>query len=242
MNKYEEFDKDYRKARKHLVKVLVLSLLVIITLAALSWYLLQSIGALFMAAKQDVLQSIKLRIDQETRIKTAVAEARQQFDKDLRASYALRGYIKQYRPALSNSLITENITLTYKYAKEFKLDPAYVFKIQRVECEFDQECAPGDAGERGGMQVTPEVFKEFMPVFGYTWDNFKDWRCTLRVGCAKLRELLDDNNQNPEYAAAQYNAGQKEGWRSRAADYIRKYKIVSKEVDAIIALSREATP
>jgi soluble lytic murein transglycosylase-like protein len=152
-------------------------------------------------------------------------------------SYALRGYIKQFNPALQNAMITENITLTYKYAKEYQLDPAYVFKIQRVESGFNQGCKVGSAGERGGMQVTPGIFTEFMPVFGYEWNDFKNWRCTLRVGCAKLRELMNTGLSETD-AAAQYNAGQAPGWRVRAAKYLAAYKVASNEIDAITVLSQ----
>jgi soluble lytic murein transglycosylase-like protein len=86
------------------------------------------------------------------------------------------------------------------------------------------------AGEKGFIQVMPDTFKLYLDKFDYTMDDFDNWRCTLRVGIAHYKVLLDQHNGDWKKAEAQYNAGNKGDWMGRASRHVRKVAMANNQV------------
>ena len=128
--------------------------------------------------------------------------------------------IQTVNPRLTNEETAEFTNLVFQYSAESGVDPYEIFAKSWVETWFNPY-APGAAGEQGFIQVMPGTFRLYLEKFGYTMDDFKDWRCTLRVGIVHYKVLLDQH-KDWKLAEAAYNAGTRGNFIERAGNHVRK--------------------
>jgi soluble lytic murein transglycosylase-like protein len=94
-------------------------------------------------------------------------------------------------------------------AKRRGIDPAFVYGLIRQESRFITD-AKSHVGAAGLMQIMPATARWTANRIGMT--NFSgsqihDINVNLTLGVAYLKYVLDENESNPSYAAAAYNAG-----------------------------------
>ncbi|MEY4295108.1 MAG: hypothetical protein RLY82_796 [Pseudomonadota bacterium] len=94
-------------------------------------------------------------------------------------------------------------------AKRRGIDPSFVYGLIRQESRFITD-AKSHVGAAGLMQIMPATAKWTANRIGMT--NFSgsqihDIDVNLTLGVAYLKYVLDENESNPSYAAAAYNAG-----------------------------------
>lgn len=217
-------------------KYLILSFFIILLLLGIIFsgmYLGDKMQEMVTTAKNDVIEGIKIRTDQETRIRIATNKAVKENLAQYKESYILSGYIRLKNPKVSITVIKEEIELTFHYSKHYGLDPYRVFALIKQECTYDPLLPPGGAGERGAMQVTPEVFEDFMPVFGYTREDFKDWTKVHRVGIAHLANLHKKYSGDYDKMYIEYNAGLQKN-REKLAEYY--VKVINKNYRELMTI------
>lgn len=136
--------------------------------------------------------------------------------------------IQTVNPRLTNEETAEFTNLVFRYSAEFGVDPYEVFAKAWVESWFNPY-SKGLAGEQGFIQVMPGTFRLYLDKFGYTMGEFDDWRCTLRVGIAHYKVLLDQH-KNWKIAEAAYNAGSRGNFTERAGNHVRKVVLAKEQV------------
>lgn len=100
-------------------------------------------------------------------------------------------------------------TTLEKDAKAQGLDPYLVASLIRQETEFDPK-AISYANAWGLMQLLPSVGKELARkehLHGYRTSSLLNPDVNLHLGTAHFRQLMNEFNNEPAYAAAAYNAG-----------------------------------
>lgn len=102
------------------------------------------------------------------------------------------------------------------------IDPAFVYGLIRQESRFITD-AKSHVGAAGLMQIMPATARWTANRIGLT--NFSgsqihDININLTLGIAYLKYVLDENEGNPAYAAAAYNAGphRVRTWRKAMAE------------------------
>ncbi len=102
------------------------------------------------------------------------------------------------------------------------IDPAFVYGLIRQESRFVTD-AKSHVGAAGLMQIMPATARWTANRIGLT--NFSgsqihDINTNLTLGVAYLKYVLDENDNNPAYAAAAYNAGphRVKSWRKAMAE------------------------
>lgn len=161
----------------------------------------------------------------------AVSQKHTQIMEELRCKLQLIdlfGYIRTVNPKLTHQETTEFMYLVFKYSDEAGVDPYEIFAKARVESDFNPT-AQGTAGEKGFIQVMPNTFKLYLENFNYSIDDLNDWRCTLRVGIAHYKVLLDQH-KNWKIAEAAYNAGSRGNFTERAGNHVRKVVLAKEQV------------
>lgn len=103
-------------------------------------------------------------------------------------------------------------------AKEAGIDPAFVYGLIRQESRFVAE-AKSSVGASGLMQLMPATAKWTAKRIGmtdYVRSKVHDVNINLKLGVSYLKFVLDENDDNPAYAAAAYNAGPNrvKAWRA----------------------------
>jgi soluble lytic murein transglycosylase-like protein len=102
---------------------------------------------------------------------------------------------------LHNDLLRHELLQTIYYeAKRAGLEPDLVLAVIRVESNF-RKYAISSAGARGFMQVMPF----WANLVGETSSDLFNLRTNLRLGCAILRNYLDQEQGNLHRALARYN-------------------------------------
>jgi soluble lytic murein transglycosylase-like protein len=94
-------------------------------------------------------------------------------------------------------------------AKRRGIDPAFVYGLIRQESRFITD-AKSHVGAAGLMQIMPATAKWTANRIGMTnfsGNQIHDININLTLGVAYLKYVLDENESNPSYAAAAYNAG-----------------------------------
>lgn len=112
----------------------------------------------------------------------------------MRQSRALADRLKnaQHRHSLLQTV--------YYEAKRAGLDPDLVLAVIRVESNF-RKYAISSAGARGYMQV----MTWWSGIVGETSSDLFNLRTNIRLGCAILRNYLDQEHGNVHRALARYN-------------------------------------
>ena len=103
-------------------------------------------------------------------------------------------------------------------AKETGVDAAFVYGLIRQESRFILD-AKSHVGASGLMQLMPATAKWTAKRIGmqdYTRSKVHDVDVNLKLGVSYLKYVMDENENNPSYAAAAYNAGphRVKTWRS----------------------------
>ena len=96
-----------------------------------------------------------------------------------------------------------------RYAKRYKLDPAWMYALIRAESAF-MEDALSPSGAMGLMQVMPATGRETAKTMG--WKSFKtrdlnQSEKNIHIGSTYLRKMYDRFGKNIILATAAYNAG-----------------------------------
>lgn len=94
-------------------------------------------------------------------------------------------------------------------AKKRGIDPAFVYGLIRQESRFITD-AKSHVGAAGLMQIMPATARWTANRIGltnFTGSQIHDININLTLGVAYLKYVLDENEGNPAYAAAAYNAG-----------------------------------
>lgn len=94
-------------------------------------------------------------------------------------------------------------------AKRRGIDPAFVYGLIRQESRFITD-AKSHVGAAGLMQIMPATAKWTANRIGladFSGSQIHDININLTLGVAYLKYVLDENESNPSYAAAAYNAG-----------------------------------
>lgn len=107
-------------------------------------------------------------------------------------------------------------------AKRRGIDPAFVYGLIRQESRFITD-AKSHVGAAGLMQIMPATAKWTANRIGlanFTGSQIHDININLTLGVAYLKYVLDENEGNPAYAAAAYNAGPQrvKAWRKAMID------------------------
>ncbi len=102
------------------------------------------------------------------------------------------------------------------------IDPAFVYGLIRQESRFVTD-AKSHVGAAGLMQIMPATARWTANRIGLT--NFSgsqihDINTNLALGVSYLKYVLEENDDNPAYAAAAYNAGphRVKAWRKAMAE------------------------
>jgi len=103
-------------------------------------------------------------------------------------------------------------------AKETGIDPAFVYGLIRQESRFVTD-AKSHVGASGLMQLMPATAKWTAKRIGmtdYAAHRVHDIDVNLKLGVSYLKYVLEENENNPAYAAAAYNAGphRVKAWRA----------------------------
>lgn len=126
-------------------------------------------------------------------------------------------------------------------AKQYKLDPAWIFAISRQESSFIKD-AKSNVGAMGVMQLMPstaeKVAKENNIQYTNKW-NLLNENTNIKLGSAYLQEMFQENNGNPVLAAASYNAGPHnvKKWMNKYKSTKSNMPINSKKITKSIATS-----
>jgi soluble lytic murein transglycosylase len=94
-------------------------------------------------------------------------------------------------------------------AKETGVDAAFVYGLIRQESRFITD-AKSHVGASGLMQLMPATAAWTAKRIGmvdYTRSRVQDVDVNLKLGVSYLKYVMDENEGNPAYAAAAYNAG-----------------------------------
>jgi soluble lytic murein transglycosylase-like protein len=116
------------------------------------------------------------------------------------------------------------------------MDPAFVYGLIRQESRFVTD-AKSHVGASGLMQLMPATARWTANRIGlanFSGSQIHDINTNLTLGIAYLKYVLDENEGNPSYAAAAYNAGphRVKSWRKAMAD-----DPAAKSKDAKLALA-----
>ena len=103
-------------------------------------------------------------------------------------------------------------------AKETDIDPAFVYGLIRQESRFVID-AKSHVGASGLMQLMPATARWTAKRIGmadFTRSKVHDVDVNLKLGVSYLKYVLEENDGNPAYAAAAYNAGphRVKAWRA----------------------------
>ncbi len=123
-----------------------------------------------------------------------------------------------------------------KQTQEVGIDPAFVYGLIRQESRFVTD-AKSHVGAAGLMQLMPATAHWTAKRIGmtdYVRSKVHDVQVNLRLGVSYLKYVLDENDGNPAYAAAAYNAGphRVKAWRAAMAN-----DPAAKSGDAALALA-----
>ena len=125
----------------------------------------------------------------------------QWLDKSERRFVGLMAHNKALSERLHNGHLRHDLLQTIYYeAKRAGLEPDLVLAVIRVESNF-RKYAISSAGARGFMQVMPA----WANIVGETSSDLFNLRTNLRLGCAILRNYLDQERGNLHRALARYN-------------------------------------
>jgi len=104
---------------------------------------------------------------------------------------------------------TPHRTTLVAQAKETGIDPAFVYGLIRQESRFILD-AKSHVGASGLMQLMPATTAwtaKRIGMLDYSRSKVHDVDVNLKLGVAYLKYVMDENESNPAYAAAAYNAG-----------------------------------
>ncbi len=156
---------------------------------------LESSRDAFMATASDVRMAASLASEQAGAV--ALAEtlapegsARKSELKLTREQLRIATYIAKVYDVTRDEAMTY-VSLAYKAAKDYRLDPHLILAVMSIESSFDRE-AESHAGAQGLMQVLTRVHKEKFVRFGGTkaaWDP----ESNIKVGSQILRDYLTRN-------------------------------------------------
>lgn len=116
------------------------------------------------------------------------------------------------------------------------IDPAFVYGLIRQESRFVTD-AKSHVGAAGLMQIMPATARWTANRIGlanFAGSQIHDINTNLMLGVAYLKYVLDDNDGNPAYAAAAYNAGPN---RVRAWRKAMEEDPAAKSIDKKLALA-----
>jgi soluble lytic murein transglycosylase len=121
-------------------------------------------------------------------------------------------------------------------AKRRGIDPAFVYGLIRQESRFITD-AKSHVGAAGLMQIMPATARWTANRIGlanFTGSQIHDININLQLGIAYLKYVLEENDGNPAYAAAAYNAGPQrvKAWRKAMSD-----DAAAKQLDKKLALA-----
>jgi len=107
-------------------------------------------------------------------------------------------------------------------AKGTGIDPAFVYGLIRQESRFVTD-AKSHVGASGLMQLMPATARwtaKRVGLANYTQSQIHNIDTNLLLGVSYLKYVLDENESNPAYAAAAYNAGphRVKTWRAAMAN------------------------
>ncbi len=94
-------------------------------------------------------------------------------------------------------------------AKETGIDPAFVYGLIRQESRFVTD-AKSHVGASGLMQLMPATARwtaKRVGLTNFTHNQIHNIETNLLLGVSYLKYVLEENDGNPAYAAAAYNAG-----------------------------------
>jgi soluble lytic murein transglycosylase-like protein len=102
------------------------------------------------------------------------------------------------------------------------MDPAFVYGLIRQESRFVTD-AKSNVGAAGLMQIMPATARWTANRIGlanFSGSQIHDITTNLTLGVAYLKYVLEENDNNPAYAAAAYNAGphRVKTWRKAMSD------------------------
>ncbi len=103
-------------------------------------------------------------------------------------------------------------------AKRTGIDPAFIYGLIRQESRFITD-AKSQVGAAGLMQIMPATARwtaKRMGLANFSAHQIHDVDTNLTLGATYLQYVLEENEGNPAYAAAAYNAGphRVKTWRS----------------------------
>ena len=104
---------------------------------------------------------------------------------------------------------TPHRELLIAQAKETDIDPAFVYGLIRQESRFVTD-AKSHVGASGLMQLMPATARwtaKRVGLANYTQSQIHNIETNLLLGISYLKYVMDENENNPAYAAAAYNAG-----------------------------------
>ena len=104
---------------------------------------------------------------------------------------------------------TPHRELLIAQAKETDIDPAFVYGLIRQESRFVTD-AKSHVGASGLMQLMPATARwtaKRVGLANYTQSQIHNIETNLLLGVSYLKYVMDENENNPAYAAAAYNAG-----------------------------------
>jgi soluble lytic murein transglycosylase len=122
--------------------------------------------------------------------------------------------IDLYKQSHNNEMLHLKYPLGYqnlvlKFAKQYNVDPAWIFAISRQESAFINN-AKSKAGAIGVMQLMPATAKAVAKnnkIPYYNTGNLLAETTNISLGAAYLSQMLANHNGNPILATAAYNAG-----------------------------------